>query len=281
MHKMPYIIHNNRCTYVSSGCYGTYPSVERVKEVVEMSINSITGSETKSTTIANKLEEEILSKKYQAGETLPSQHELAQQFAASSRSVREAFKNLEAKGLIKVQQGKKAIVQSNSLDQFVESLSASMISKQTPDKKLLTNLMQVRTTIEVSASRELSRDPNRMLIVRSLDRACTKMEHLLPRLENGKDHEAIKLFKDTDLEFHAALIKSNDNIILSSIYENLAPQLYAAMDRLPETYSEQRKKVNEYRYLVEALENGQTDLAVALTLVNLTNIKDKFETMDL
>ncbi|MFA6892482.1 MAG: winged helix-turn-helix domain-containing protein, partial [Sphaerochaetaceae bacterium] len=90
-------------------------------------------TETKSTAIANKLEEMILAKKYKAGEALPSQHELALQFSASSRSVREAFKNLEAKGLIQVSQGKKAIVKSNSLDQFVESLSISMISKQAPD----------------------------------------------------------------------------------------------------------------------------------------------------
>lgn len=244
-------------------------------------LNNIQGSETKSTTIANRLEEEILAKKYKAGENLPSQHELALQFHASSRSVREAFKNLEAKGLINVQQGKKAIVKSNNLDQFVESLSLSMINKQAPDKKLLTDLFQVRTTIEVSATRELSRDPNRMLIVRSLDRSCTRMEHLLPNLEHGKDQEAHKQFKQTEFEFHAALIKSNDNAILTSIYENLAPQLYAALDRLPDTFTEQRKKVNEYRYLVEALENGQTDLAVALTLVNLTNIKVKFETLDL
>jgi len=238
-------------------------------------------SETKSTMIANQLEEMILAKKYKAGECLPSQHKLATQFYASSRSVREAFKNLEAKGLIQVQQGKKAVVKSNNLDQFVESLSMSMISKQAPDKKLLTDLMQVRTTIEVSATRELSRDPNRMLIVRSLDRCCTKMENLLPSLESGKDGEVVKQFKQVEFEFHASLIKSNDNVILSSIYENLAPQLYAALDRLPETFNEQRKKVNEYRYLVEALENGQTDLAVALTLVNLTNIKDKFETLDM
>ncbi|HKM06736.1 MAG TPA: FadR family transcriptional regulator, partial [Sphaerochaeta sp.] len=67
--------------------------------------------------------------------------------------------------------------------------------------------------------------------------------------------------------------------ILTLIYENLAPQLYTALDRLPESFNEKRKKVNEYRYLVEALENGQTDLAVALTLVSLTNIKDKFESL--
>jgi DNA-binding FadR family transcriptional regulator len=236
-------------------------------------------SETKSTMIANQLEDMILNKKYKAGENLPSQHSLALQFGASSRSVREAFKNLEAKGLIEVQQGKKAMVKSNNLDQFVESLSMSMIRNQTPDKKLLTDLMQVRTTIEVSATRELSRDPSRMIIVRSLDRCCTKLEHLLPSLESGKDTDAIDQFKVVDFEFHATLIKSNDNAILTSIYENLAPQLYTALDRLPESYNEQRKKVNEYRYLVEALENGQTDLAVALTLVSLTTIKDKFESL--
>ncbi|MCY1150821.1 MAG: GntR family transcriptional regulator [Sphaerochaetaceae bacterium] len=246
-----------------------------------MLITPIT-NETKSTQIANKLEEMILSKKYRAGETLPSQHELAQQFSASSRSVREAFKNLEAKGLIQVSQGKRALVKSNNLDQFVESLSMSMLSKQVPDKKLLTDLMQVRTTIEVSATRELSRSPSRMLIVRSLGRCVTKMENTIPILEeNPRDIEALTNFKQNDFEFHTTLIKSNDNIILNSIYENLSPQLYAALDRIKENLAEKKKKVNEYRYLVDALENGQTDLAVALTLVNLTNISDKFEDLKL
>ncbi|MGD1818027.1 MAG: FadR/GntR family transcriptional regulator [Pleomorphochaeta sp.] len=235
-------------------------------------------NETKSTTIATRLEEMILSKKYKAGETLPSQHELAQQFSASSRSVREAFKNLEAKGLIQVSQGKRALVKSNNLDQFVESLSMSMLSKQVPDKKLLTDLMQVRTTMEVSATRELSRSPSRMLIVRSLGRCVTKMENSIPILEeNPKDAEALRTFTQSDFEFHTTLIKSNDNIILTSIYENLSPQLYAALERIKENLTEKKKKVNEYRYLVDALENGQTDLAVALTLVNLTNISDKFD----
>ncbi|NMA23698.1 MAG: FadR family transcriptional regulator [Spirochaetales bacterium] len=239
------------------------------------------GTATKSSIIAGELERDILNEKYKAGESLPSQHELAELFDASSRSIREAFKNLEAKGLIEVSQGKRAVVLSNSLDQFVSSLASSMTNKQLPDKKLITDLMQVRTTIEVSAARELSRDPDRKMIVRSLDQACKKMESLLPELEDGKNDQALRDFKENEYEFHAVLIKSNDNIILSSIYENLAPQLYDALDRLSENYAEQRKKVNEYRYLVEALQNGQTDLAVALTLVNLTTTREKFEALDL
>jgi DNA-binding FadR family transcriptional regulator len=80
--------------------------------------------ETKSSVIAAQLEEDILAKKYPAGGNLPSQQELAEMFGASSRSIREAFKSLEAKGLIKVQQGRRAEVQTNSLERFVETLTA-------------------------------------------------------------------------------------------------------------------------------------------------------------
>jgi len=238
-------------------------------------------TETKSTTIANKLEEMILSKQFKAGELLPSQKELALQFNASSRSVREAFKNLEAKGLIQVSQGRKAVVKSNNLDQFVESLSISMISKQAPDKKLTSALPQARPPRGFPGSRELSRDPNRMSVVRQLAKCTSRLQELLPLLEDGMNAEALQQFKQADFDFHSTLIKSNDNMILNSIYENLAPQLYSVLNKTTETFTEMKKKVNEYNYLVEAEEHGQTDLAVALTLVNLTNIKDKIEKLDL
>ena len=37
-----------------------------------------------------------------------------------------------------------------------------------------------------------------------------------------------------------------------------------------------RKKVREYGYLVDALRDGLTDLAVAMTLVYTTNLRQKF-----
>ena len=48
----------------------------------------------------------ILEKQYMTGDPLPSQQELADEFNASSRSVREAFKHLEAKGLVDISQGR-------------------------------------------------------------------------------------------------------------------------------------------------------------------------------
>ena len=239
------------------------------------------GGGSKSTMIANALERAILANEYKTGELLPSQKELAEKFDVSSRSLREAFKSLEAKGLIEVSQGKRAIVKSNNLEQFVESLSMTMLSKQEPDKKLLSDLLQVRITLEVSATRELSRDSERAIIVRSLNNFVDKMEKLSSDIDETGNKDTIKELKKIDFDFHSIIIKSNDNIILNSIYENLSPQLFNIMEKIDETKVERKKKLNEYHYLVEALKEGQTDLAVALALVNATNIRNKFDSLNL
>jgi len=137
--------------------------------------------------------------------------------------------------------------------------------------------MQVRTTVEVSATRELSRSGQRNLLVRAIDHLTTKMEQLLPRLQAG-DQEALLQWNSLDFEFHKTLIDSNENVILTAIYENLSPLLYASMEQITNTYLELEKSTREHRYMVEALENGQTDLAVALTLVHLSAIRGKLET---
>lgn len=231
---------------------------------------------TKSAQIAERIEKRILEKQYMTGDPLPSQQELADEFNASSRSVREAFKHLEAKGLVDISQGRRATVKTNNLDQFVASLSSALISSHHTDKKLLLDLMQVRITVEVSAARELSRSDNRHLLVKALDNLTTKMESLMPRLQAGES-EAFKAWQGYDFTFHKTLIDSNENVILTAIYENLSPMLYQTMDKITSTSGELEKSTREHRYLVESLQNGQTDLAVALTLVNLTALRGKLE----
>ena len=134
---------------------------------------------TKSARIANYLEDLILSKRLSAGELLPSQQELAEKFDASSRSIREAFKQLEAKGLLSVSQGRRACVKCNNLDQFVESLTDSILRGGSSDAKLMIDLVQVRTSVEVSAARDFSRNPRRKEVVRELRLAADKMEKTL------------------------------------------------------------------------------------------------------
>ena len=231
---------------------------------------------TKSARIANALEEMILSKRLGAGELLPSQQELAEKFDASSRSIREAFKQLEAKGLLTVSQGRRACVKSNNLDQFVESLSDSIIRSGSSNSKLMLDLVQVRTSVEVSAARDFSRNSRRKEVVLDLQEVSKLMEDLLPGIRL-KDSSSIEEFLAYESDFHKILVRSNDNIILDAIYENLSPLLDQSLAFAAITIEEYEKKVREYQYIAEALSNGQTDLAVALVLVNLTNLKKRIE----
>ena len=231
---------------------------------------------TKSARIASALEEMILSKQLASGELLPSQQELARKFDASSRSIREAFKRLEAKGLLTVSQGRRASVKSNNLDQFVESLSNSIIRSGSSNTKLMLDLVQVRTSVEVSAARDFSRNPRRKEVVVELHDLSRSMGDLIPAIKL-RDKSSMDSFRSYESRFHTVLVRSNDNIILDAIYENLAPLLEQSMQMVALSCDECEKKSREYQYIAEALGAGQTDLAVALVLVNLTNMKKKIE----
>jgi DNA-binding FadR family transcriptional regulator len=112
--------------------------------------------------------------------------------------------------------------------------------------------------------------------VRELVDAAEKMEHALSSLQ-AREPRAAENFKEYESAFHKVLVRSNDNIILDAIYENLSPLLEESLSYSAVTVEEYEKKVREYRYIVEALQNGQTDLAVALVLVNLTSLKKRIE----
>lgn len=231
----------------------------------------------KAAYIASLIENAILNNEYRQGDYLPSQKELCDRYGASSRSLREAFKTLEAKGLIEVSQGKKAYVKTNRLDQYVESLSTAMFSSDSHDLKLLSDLLEVHVTLEVSAAREFSRSKDRFDIVRTMESTLSRMDRDLTVIETSGDKEAIQDFQTCDFNFHLAVVTSNNNIVFRSIYTSLSPQLKKIFASMPETLEERRKKVREYGYLVDALKKGQTDLAVAMTLVYTTTLRQKFD----
>ena len=231
-------------------------------------------AQTKTARVAAALEEMILDKRIKSGSFLPSQQMLAQKFNTSSRPIREALKLLEAKGLVVIMQGRRAQVRSNSLNQYVESISTSIVNSKISHAKLMRNLMQVRITVATSAAREFTRLENREEYLAQLWSASHKMEAAVPSILH-KDAQALKNFNNAEAEFHRTLVYANGNQILSTIYSNLSPMLDTAMTSIKFTPSQMEKRSKDYTYLCEALQNGQTDLAVALVLVTLTTLEKK------
>jgi GntR family transcriptional repressor for pyruvate dehydrogenase complex len=228
--------------------------------------------ETKTAMIAAQIEQMILDKTFERGSFLPSQQELATYFNTSSRPVREALKLLEAKGLVTISQGRRAEVVNSSLDQYIESISTSIMNSEICPRRLMQNLMQVRIAVATNAVRDFTRREGRKRHLSQLIRATVAMEAALaPR--SKKSGEAITRFYSAEAEFHRTLIQANDNQILISIYESLAPILDRAVTSIDFSLPQLEKRAKDYSYLCEALQNGQTDLAVALALVTLTSLE--------
>ena len=231
-------------------------------------------SQTKSARIASSLEEMILDNRLKSGSFLPSQQVLADQFNTSSRPIREALKLLEAKGLVIISQGRRAQVRSNNLDQYVESISTTIVNSKISQAKLMRNLMQVRITVATSAARGFSRLENRDEYLAQLWNSSNRMEASVPHIFQ-KDAKAHAEYLKAEADFHRTLVFANGNQILSCIYDNLSPLLDTAMNSIKFTPIQMEKRSKDYSYLCEALQNGQTDLAVALVLVTLTTLETK------
>ncbi|HEX7477471.1 MAG TPA: GntR family transcriptional regulator [Polyangiales bacterium] len=101
--------------------------------------------------IADALRAQILGGKYEAGERLPSERELAQKTGANRASVREAFKQLEQLGMISIRPGGGARVAPLAHAQL--GALRHMLSAQRPDRELVAQWLDVHELVIAGAAR--------------------------------------------------------------------------------------------------------------------------------
>lgn len=78
--------------------------------------------------VASWIEEKIVNTEFASGEILPSEKELARQLGVSRTVVRDAIKQVEARGLLEVKHGVGAIVTEDGHDTFVTFLELLVMS---------------------------------------------------------------------------------------------------------------------------------------------------------
>ena len=81
--------------------------------------------------VALRLEERILDGTFADGDMLPSEKQLAEQLGVGRRSIREALRVLEMKGLVEVQMGVGTLVRRNDLDSFLGMLFYLLFERAT------------------------------------------------------------------------------------------------------------------------------------------------------
>jgi len=220
--------------------------------------------------VVEQIQESILNGDLRAGEVLPPERELREQFQVSRGTLREALRVIEQKGLIEIKLGAAggAIVRPMSSDQLSESL-ALLIRSQSVS---LYHLAEFRQGMEgnVAALAAHRASESDVLDLKSLLR---RAETILNR--PNLDWQA---FVRVDIQFHQAMARLSGNpvyiFVLQTIQNNIDPYYERFLPRQRETLLENYRDLEA---LVQAVESRQPEKARALAESHVHRFKKYME----
>ncbi|MFI1355086.1 GntR family transcriptional regulator [Streptomyces sp. NPDC020898] len=182
------------------------------------------------------VKEGVLDRRYEGG-TLLTEGELAEAVGVSRTPVREALLRLEAEGLIKLYPKKGALVLPVSAQEIAD-------------------VVETRQLVEEHAIRKA---------VPASPQLIARLTELLARQHEQAAAGDLAGAAVTDRCFHAEIVRSGGNEILSRLYDQLRDRqlrmgvavMYAHPDRITKT-------LVEHQEILDALRSGDPEAAVAL-----------------
>lgn len=176
----------------------------------------------------------VLERRYQGG-TLLTEGELAEEAGVSRTPVREALLRLEMEGLIKLYPKKGALVLAVSAQEIAD-------------------VIETRRLVEEHAARKAVPAPPGLI---------ERLEELLARQKEQVTAGDLAGAAVTDRTFHAEIVRSGGNEILSRLYDQLRDRQLrmgvAVMHSHPDRVA---KTLAEHEEILQALRLGDAEVAV-------------------
>jgi GntR family transcriptional regulator, transcriptional repressor for pyruvate dehydrogenase complex len=159
------------------------------------------------------------------GDRLASEAELAQEFAVSRVTVREAIKMLAGRGLLTVSRGRRAEVRQPDGSAYGDFLTSLIKS----DPRYLFDLIHVRRALEIQSVEFAAKNASRAGLA-AIEAALTAMRTAARECQDdGNDREAAELrFVQADVSFHEAMALAGGNRVLTFLFEAMAAPLTEA-----------------------------------------------------
>lgn len=198
--------------------------------------------------VAAQLEAAIRDGRLKPGDRLPSERDLMATFDTGRPSVREAFLFLEKKGLIEIENGRRARVKKPDVGSVLESLD-SVIHLSLQDGETFKSLFAARSFLEQAMARNAAK-------------AITdaQLAMLRERLEaNGRAIGDRREFVRTDALFHRALFEIADNRIFEAVHDAFAGWLEERRATLKRHSYTERLAHREHVEIFDAIAKRDSD----------------------
>jgi GntR family transcriptional regulator, transcriptional repressor for pyruvate dehydrogenase complex len=220
--------------------------------------------------VAEQLEEAILSGVFKPGDKLPPERNTIRDLGTSRRSLREAMRVLEQKGLIEIRLGVKggSFVKRPSTESLSKDLDVLIRFKQVPVQELA----EFRLDLEGSIARRAARRAD------DHDIACLKKIASEAEAALADPDTDFRNYQEIDREYHLALAAAARNQLYASVlrivHDNMSRYFKKHLDWHRGRFHDHHKEMIE---MIEALKNRDADRA--FTLAN-DHIQEFFRHVD-
>ena len=193
--------------------------------------------------VANLIRDRIAAEQWKAGDRLPSETELAQEFDVSRSTVREAIRSLQLAGLLRSRAGAGTYVAESAPMILLTRELAEIMS----DPDHLHDLVQARLLLEPQlaalAAKNASAAEKELLL------------QMVDRMEQETDRFGLM---SQGYAFHMALAAASHNVVLNGFYQSAASQLRSmrVLDSL--TLEVYRRGVEDHRQIAAAVAAGDS-----------------------
>ena len=213
--------------------------------------------------ILRQIRDAVLSGKFQIGDRLPNERALAEQFAASRTSVREALRGLEQAGVIYIKKGVNGGV-------FVADPDHRLVSRPFETllqlrKVTMDNIVEVRLIFEPEAAR--------LAALRAKPEDLKELEQVIndmsAAIEVGEPPSSF------DLKFHKLIARAAGNPILEMLSESMLEVASKVITELHPSMDVLTHVVKRHREVFEAVRNRDGDLAFRLMSKHIVDVKNR------
>jgi GntR family transcriptional repressor for pyruvate dehydrogenase complex len=217
------------------------------------------------------LENIIVENDLVSGDKLPSQAELSEKLKVGTRSIREAIRSLESRGMVETRQGKGVFIKETNIDNFLETLMGSFVFHFPSQKDLLIDLTNTRRIIESQAIYDVAIDPPQGFI--------SRFAHLIEELDQKAGENKIDAYNILDFELHKSIIEATDNKILISLYKHLTQLMMRSFSKTGYVRGSLETSIADHHAMLKAIVNKDGDQAkktmekhIRLTLIKVENM---------
>ena len=191
--------------------------------------------------IVQQVEESIHKGALKAGDQLPPERELAEQFGVSQTAVREAVKALREKGLVEAYPGRGTFITDGSSYTIRQSLDRMMRSGH----QGFTSLAEVREILEPEIAA--------LATTRAGEEDIAAMREQVAAMDAAKGEP--EAYIEADLDFHLALAEAADNAIILSLIDSIVGLLREQRMRIFQVDGGPERGQYHHKRILEAVEH--------------------------